>query len=247
MERDSKRYESDWHIARMERDSRPFITPKRVLGGVAAFCVVIVISDRFYDYSTDALIEWLSTLIGTILGASLAATIGVWLFYYQGKKAEEARVEQLREALIAELYATIDRLSTTPSTQIPDATGGEPNVPVVITSIEPTVCEEVIRSALFGHRNTVTLTQLARLMREYTKAADLLSSLLYSPQITGTWFAHRLYVQGKNTKGLQQFVILFCETALKGFEAQGIELPPSERYYSDPNREAPPDFVSYDQ
>jgi hypothetical protein len=182
-----------------------------------------------------------------VLGASLAAAIGVWLFYYQGQKAEEARVEQLREALIAELYATIDRLSTTPSTQIPDIRGGEPDLPVVITSVEPTVCEEAIRSALFGHRNTVTPTQLARLMREYTKAADLLSSLLYSPQINATWFAQRLYIQATNTKGLQQFVILFCETALKGFEAQGIELPPSERYYSDPDREAPPDFVSYDQ
>jgi hypothetical protein len=117
---------------------------------------------------------------------------------------------------------------------------------VVITSIEPTVCEEAIRSALFGHRNTVTLTRLARLMREYTKAADILSSLLYSPQITARWYAHRLYAQAENTKGLQQYVVRFCETALKGFEAQGVELPHMEQYYSDPGRQAPPDFLRYD-
>jgi hypothetical protein len=90
--------------------------------------MIIVISDRFYAYSSEALIEWLSTLIGTIVGASLAAASGVWLFYYQGRKAEEARSEQLREALIAELYATIDRLQTSATTRIPAVSESEPDV-----------------------------------------------------------------------------------------------------------------------
>ena len=93
---------------------------------------------------------------------------------------EGARRNDLREALIAELHATIDRLSTSASTRVSDTYGGDLDVWVVITNIEPIVCEETIRSALFSHRNTVTLTLLAQLMREYTKACEIFSSLLYA-------------------------------------------------------------------
>jgi hypothetical protein len=82
-------------------------------------------------------------------------------------------------------------------------------------------------------------------MREYTKAARLLSSSLYRPQVNKVSM-HQMYTQAKNVKGLQQFVVLFCEKVLEGFEAQGLELPPKEKYYSDPSRKAPPDFVRYD-
>ena len=42
------------------------------------------------------------------------------------------------------------------------------------------------------------------------------------------------YLQAANVKGLQQFVVLWCETVLKGFEAQGLKMPPEDKYYSDP-------------
>lgn len=231
-----------------ERSKEFLIWLARLGVGVLFFSLVLfVVYMAFYVHAPDELAELTSTLIGTLIGALLAAATGLWLYRYQSRKNEEARVEQLREALIAELYATFDRLKTTSAVRVSDPTGsGGPDVVVVLTHLEPTACEENIRSALFGHKNTVSLTRLARLMREYTKAADILSSLLWRPQVDPVSLV-RAYQQAANVKGLQQFVIVWCETILKGFEVQGLELPPEDKYYSDPTREAPPDFVRYDQ
>lgn len=191
--------------------------------------------------------EWLSTLIGTIVGASLAAGVGVGLFYYQGRVSEEKRVEELRESLIAELYATRDRLGISETQHVDDPTGYGPNVETVHAHLEPIVTEEVIRSALFGHENTKSLTYLARLMREYTKEADLLHIRINSPQVFDFTMRQQMYEQAKNVKRLQQFVALFCTTVLEGFQYQGLELPPDEKYFSDPSRQAPEEFLQYDR
>ena len=217
------------------------------MGIVVAAATLIAISDWFYDYSPDAFVQWLSTLIGTIIGASLAAGFGIWLFYYQGRVSEEKRVEELRESLIAELYATRDRLGVSEVQIVDDPTGHGPDVAVVFAHLEPIVCEEAIRSALFGYRNTRSLTYLARLMREYTKEADLLHARLNNPQVFDPTMRQQMYDQAKNVKGLQQFVVLFCTTVLEGFQYQGLELPPDEKYFSDPSRQAPEGFLRYDR
>lgn len=191
--------------------------------------------------------EWLSTLIGTIVGASLAAAFGIWLFYYQDRVSEEKRVEELRETLIAELYATRDRLGISETQSVNDPMGRGPDVGVVHAHLEPIATEEAVRSALFGHENSRTLTYLARLIHEYTKEVELLHTRLNSPQVLEPTMRQQMYDQAKNVKRLQQFVVMFCTTILDGFQSQGLELPPDNKYFSDPSRQAPEGLMKYDR
>jgi hypothetical protein len=216
-------------------------------GAVWVVEVIAYISAMFLIFAPGEFAQWLATLLATLMGAALAAASGVWLFYYQGKQSEGTRVEYLREGLIGELYATRDRLQTEPEQRVPHPTGNGPDVVVVLAHLEPTMCEEVMRSALFGHVNTSNLTYLARLMREYTKAADLLRSSINRPHMDDPLLKQHWYDQAKSVKNKQEFTIMFCDTILEGFESQGIKLPPEEKYFSDPSRQAPEDFIRYDQ
>jgi hypothetical protein len=231
------------------------IVNRRIRVAVACFfggLLLATVYGAFYQQAPDTLPELTSTLIGTGLGAGLAAVVGVWLYDVQTRKSEDARVEQLRQALIAELYATTDRLNTTSVTRITDDEEQRPEVVLVLTHLEPTVCEEAIRSALFGHENTLNLTRLARLMREYTKAADTLVFLLRNPNLhsmgsLGFLNMSGTYEQAVTVKGLQTFVLDWCGTIFKGFKDQGLMMPPEDKYYSDPSREAPPEYVQLDE
>ncbi len=138
-------------------------------------------------------------------------------------------------------------MNTTSTIPVPDP-GGGPNIHVVLTHLEPTACDEFIRSALFGISNATNITYLSRLMREYTKQSDTLSSLMWRPPSPyGQEAAVRTYDLAKDLKRSQRFVVQFCETIIEGFKIQGIEMPPQEKYFSDPNREAPEDSIRYDQ
>ncbi len=116
--------------------------------------VLFVVYTAFSVHAPDEVAELTSTLIGTLIGALLAAATGVGLFYYQGRKTEEARVEQLREVLIAELHATIDRLKTTSVVRVSDRTGSGPDVVVVLTHLEPTACDEAITDLCIKKRTS---------------------------------------------------------------------------------------------
>ncbi len=218
-----------------------------VFGAASTAWVVVCISSLFLVFAPQEFAQWLATLLATLIGAALAAASGVWLFYYQAERAEEKRVQELREALIAELYATRDRLQIQAEQHVPDPTGeGRPTVRVVLAHVEPTACDEVIRSALFGHANTKSLTYLSRLMREYSKGADLLQTMINRPVMNDPDLSEHIYVRAQNVKGAQQFIVHYCDTILEGFRSQGLELPPEERYYSDPSRRAPEGFVDYE-
>ena len=222
-------------------------TRQKILIAVVAVLAIVAVSVWFYSYSSDAFAGWASTFLGTVIGASLAASVGLWLFRYQEDTRKAERVEELCESLIAELQATRDRLQTNPEQEVPDPIGNGPTVKVVMAHIEPLVCEEVIRSALFGHVNTNRLTYLSRLMREYTSRGELLRTLIDRPVMSDPHLQDRIYTQAKNVKGQQQSVVHFCDTILEGFKAQGLYIPLENKYYSDPARKAPDHFVKYDQ
>src|SRR5919199_1341831 len=210
------------------------------------FSVVVaagVASVVFCALPTDECAGWFSTLLATLVGVVLAARISMWLFQVQREQNEERRKQQLRDALIAELQATIDRLNTE-TREIVRAPAGshQPDVKVVLTHLEPIACDEAIKSALFGHKNTVNLTHLAREMRDYTKAADILRELLVSPRTDAADpadpYPPHTYQVARNVYGSERYVDEWCKTVLKGFEDQGIEIPPEDKLYTDPSKEA---------
>ena len=209
----------------------------RIAGYIYFFALVEIIAyEVFSDRAPDQTVELISTLIGTGVGAGLAAAIGVELFYWQRDKNEERRKRQLRNALIAELQATKDRLNTTSRTSVPAPPGSDaPDAEVVLTHLEPIACEEAIRSALFTHGDHVNLTRLAQAMRQCTKETDLLRELLVeSPFADLEGNNHRV---ARNVQGSERYVVMWCDAVLKGFDAQGIEIPPEVKFYSDPNNE----------
>ena len=252
LEREARQHRQG--VQRERREQRANRAVRVFVGAFFVFIALYVIYMSFSVHSPNTLAslastltgeEMLSTLIGTLLGGGLTLTSGFWLYRYQSRKDENERVKNLREALIAELQATTDRLKTVRPTPVPDPTGSGQTIEVVLTHLEPTACEEAVRSGLFGHNNTATLTRLGRLMHDYTKAVDILSSLIWRPEM-GPISVVRAYELAINVKSLEQFMVLFCETVIKGFEYQDLEIPPERKYYSDPTQWEPPEaFVRH--
>jgi hypothetical protein len=182
------------------------------------------------------------------VGTGLTAYFAVEFWRYQIDEQDDKRANELLKALVAELYATRDRMNTaTNATQIiSDPSGNEEAVSVVITDLEPTACEEAIRAALFEPKSANNLTYLSRVMREYTKLADILRfSISKYPVDDFPVSEARTYMVAKNVKLWQLFVIHWCDTVLEKLEEQGMEMPPEEPYYSVPEREASSDFFRY--
>ena len=54
----------------------------------------------------------------------------------------------------------------------------------------------------------------------------------------------RIYKAAKNVQNSERFVVLWCKTVLGGFKHQGMEMPPEDKYYSDPSKQVPPDYFN---
>ena len=175
----------------------------------------------------------MSTLLATFVGALLAAAVGVWLFNYQSSRNDERRSQQLLASLAAELHATIDFLESKPLTRVLPPEGCEEEaVEVVVTSLEPTACEESIRSAVLTPQDVFNLTHLARVMRSYTLEANLLESIITGPR-TDSGVARRTYEVAQDVKNFQSSVLEYCRTITAGLEEEGIEMPSKTRHYSE--------------
>ena len=217
---------------------------------LAAMLIVLVLLlafRSFYVYAPHELPGLASTIIGTFIGALLAAVIPVAIYL----RTEGNRLERLLVALVSELHATVDRLHTLPSTVVPDPADNadkKQELKVVLAHIEPTACEEAIRNGILGPGNPdniFRLTHLARLMHEYTKFVDVLLPLVV-PQSDNRHDQARAYALAQQLKGLEHFVIDFCKTVLKGLEGQGVEAPSNPKFYSDHSRSAPEDYIYQD-
>lgn len=53
---------------------------QRFLGFVGILCAIVAIFEAVRAYSEDAFIEVAATFLGAVLGAVLAAGVGLWLF-----------------------------------------------------------------------------------------------------------------------------------------------------------------------
>jgi hypothetical protein len=199
-----------------------FITT--LLVGMGIYLVSII----FYLHtSSDTFAQWVSTLSGTLVGALLAAIIGVGLFYYQGNKTEERRRHQLLEAWAGELQATLDTLESEPDFTIPppeDGSEGEEEVAIRLAHLEPIACEEAIRNAVFGARDTMALSQFAMQMRYYNADRELMYRI-YAETSTPDW-EQRIFDAAKNLKGRQDYVVMLCKQNIEWLEEIGIDIPP---------------------
>lgn len=125
---------------------------------MAVVCLIIVISDWFRSYSDDAFVEWAATLTGAIVGAILAAYVGVRLFYFQREVSDEERRRDLMAALAGEAQAIIDILSADP-TPVPGVSA-DYTAKSIFVPLPLTVATEAARSALFDAHDLLFLSKL---------------------------------------------------------------------------------------
>jgi len=184
---------------------------------------------------------YLIQLGATFIGVALAAALGIWLFYFQNEQSEKERKRQLGKALAGELVAVLDILHSPPNATIPDPSGGDADIPVILAQIEPMATEEALRNSLLGPQSNFNLVQLANVMREYRQSSNGFTPFLpylCAGQLDGPMWIP-VYELARDTDRLRQNVIMFCETVIKGLEDAGVKMPPEPKFPSDPNQTVP--------
>jgi len=201
---------------RRVREIKAVLTRRGVLVAVVVLCVLVAISDGFYGYSEESFVVWLSTILGTIIGASLALAIGIWLFGYQQGKVTETRREEFRTLVKAELEETAHRLKVSGATQ-PDPTN--------MDHVKPLALEEAVRSALFPPEFAKEMMALARQFYIYNaKVSDTLSIPgRYDLDSREGW--DRLVGAQQGLAHQARYIIEECEKLLKQPELVNADSP----------------------
>ncbi len=107
-----------------------------------------------------------TTFVATIISVILAFFVGLALYRRQVRMADAKRREELREALLAELDATISDLKDPKSFWAQPQTALEgPAVP--ITYLQAVILEDAARSGLFDTKSTNKMLSLIRLVDVY--------------------------------------------------------------------------------
>jgi hypothetical protein len=198
--------------------------------------IVFLISVAFYRQGSEAFLQWISTLLGTLVGALLAALIGVTLFYYQRSK----RRLELLSALLAELEATLDILNpghsiALESPDMEEREEEEPAVQVVVTRLVPVACEEHIRTALLSPQDIFFLVHLNRAMCVYDAEAEHLSSIMSEPAADKKQYYQlkkRAYKAAKQLKNHQNEIVRYCKLIIPVLRNKSVPGPATPRYYS---------------
>jgi hypothetical protein len=204
----------------MERGTRPFITRGRVLGCVVALCVVVVISERFYDHSTDALIEWLSTLLGTIIGASLTAGFGIWLFFFQSHREDEDKEIQLLTALAGETQSIFDTLNRPDSARPIWGPDGQVIDQVVTVPLPTLVAQEAMRSGVFYSSEVLLLSNIIGRIQIHNNVLFF----ILSAQV-GVVHSETLQYLINELKWRQEDISESSALLLEHLESEGIQVP----------------------
>lgn len=210
--------------------------------GVVVFAVLgaAIGAGITWHQAPNQLDTYLIQLFATLIGALLAVSIGLALFDYQSRETDRRRSRQLKEAFIGELQATIDILEAPFYETIapPEGSKEEEPVEVILTHLEPVICEETMRNAITGPWDTFALSHLARQMRHYNFAAKRLEEFLWGTSVTHK--QKRDFKAAQFVKHSQDSVISWCRTNIEGLSAEeNIDPPP--RHYSKEPREDPGD------
>jgi hypothetical protein len=196
-----------------------------------AALIILVASVIFFYLVPEAWGEWLSALLGTLIGALLAAVVGIWLFNQQTKEIDKRRRRQLLEAWAGELQAILDILEAKPIQVPPPA--GSPNsekpIGIMLAHLDSVVSRESMRNAVNDSKDTMALSHFVREIEGYNTAVERFQVTRWGPSLTN--HEALLFTLAKDVKRRQDIIIEWCRANTKMLEEEeGIEIPP--RHYS---------------
>lgn len=138
-----------------------------VIGGALLYTSILIL------VSSHNLVEWLNTLIATIVSVFSALVIGILLYRYQTTEDDRKKREGLRELLIAELDETARLIGCHRTTINARSLTRERFSPyefyanLVRHHPQPLIVEEAVKSGLFSIELTTKLQALSRLMNTH--------------------------------------------------------------------------------
>ncbi len=153
---------------------------KRNISGPIIIAVLALLVAALYSirvtYATPYEVwSWWHTFVATIVSIVFALAIGIALFDYQAKRADEVRIKQFRSLISDELSDTIQTLSSGDRMVVHVESSAHE---ILLAYIQPLVLEEAVKSGLFDSLHTENMLHIARKMHMYnTKTSYFLSVL----------------------------------------------------------------------
>ncbi len=236
-------YETDSGDKNRTTDTNGTSIPKLyALAAIAVACLLVAIGAWISDNSTEAFVAFVGTLVATLAGVGIAAYVSLRLFYREAQDRQDDRRQRIMQSLTAELFTVLDILNGPPHIRIPNPQNPNIPIPVVLAQLEPTATEEAIRfgAGVFTGTSTAALSQLSNLMREYSKASEILYPLVREWQqvapTTDPEIWQRSYIASHEVLRLRENLTRWCNTGLVGLIVQGADIEDIPRYRSDPSR-----------
>lgn len=236
-------YETDSGDENRTTDTNGTSTLERyALATIVVACLLVTIGAWISDYSTEAFVAFVGTLVATLAGVGIAAYVNLRLFYREAQDRQDDQRQRLIQALAAELFTVLDILNGTPHVRVPNPQNPNIPIPVVLAQLEPTATEEAIRfgAGVFKGTSTAALSQLSNLMREYSKASEVLYPLVREWQqvapTTDREIWRSSYIASYEVLRLRENLTRWCNTGLVGLIVQGAHIEDIPRYRSDPSR-----------
>lgn len=234
-----------------------FMERRGVLIAVVIVCLLVMFIDWVIATSAEAFVTFLGTLVATFAGVGVAAYLNVLAYDRQERQRTRDRdlhernmkrevEDRLARSLAAEAYKVLDIIRAEPANAyVADPSGGA-SIGVIYAQLIPTATEEAIKVGLLGHRdvdtqsqNLANLSQLASLMREYTKASEDLKPLVVQWQRGDTSVSVPAYNAAKEADRMRQNLETWCPPLLERLRNDGVNMPPDPWYRSDGNLGVP--------
>jgi hypothetical protein len=189
---------------------------------LAAFAVGVVFTLAILLFgSTGELWDWAIQLAATLISATLAIVVGVGLFRYQSRKADEAKGTQLLTALAGELQSSLNILNSEHRTPIM-ALNGQQFGTAILMRLPPLVAEEAARSGVFDAEDTLILSNLVRDMGMHNDEVSFLLSVRAAPTTPDV-----LALVSKELNQRQERIAELCTELLQHLKSQNIKTPPT--------------------
>ena len=179
-----------------------------LLIGSVAF---VFITELVIEFAQQELAEWLITVAATAIGAVLALALALYQFGYQQRETTNARREELRKLIRAELEDTAQELENQYANRPPEV--GD----TALVYVQPLILEQAVKSGLFSTSLTQDLLSAVRQFHTYNaKVADLLAFRPYLESIDQNaqeqWMRAREHLRNRQIglAGQAQEVIDHC-------------------------------------